>query len=92
MGRVPGVLCEFWRKYRIYRISVRRARCHDRSVMKEATMVHGRKFAASLALLLAMLVPMIASCNTTAGVGKDISGAGGALSGAAEDAKPSDSK
>lgn len=55
-------------------------------------MIHGRKFAASLALLLAMLAPMIAGCNTTAGVGKDISGAGSALSGAAEDAKPGDSK
>lgn len=55
-------------------------------------MMHARKLAASLALLLALVAPLIAGCNTTAGVGKDISAAGGALSGSAEEAKPGNSK
>lgn len=57
-------------------------------------MMHGRRFTASLALLLlfAALTPMIVSCNTTSGVGKDISAAGGALSNGAEQAKPGPSR
>ena len=42
---------------------------------------------ATLLLMVLALVGGLAGCNTTSGVGQDIEAAGGAIEGAAEDAK-----
>ena len=39
-------------------------------------------------LALAMAMPLLAACNTTAGVGQDVSAGGHALTNAADKAKP----
>ena len=39
-------------------------------------------------LALAMAMPLLSACNTTAGVGKDVSAGGHALTNAADKAKP----
>ena len=51
-------------------------------------MMRDRRLASLLMMLFAVFAMALAGCNTTAGVGKDISGAGGALSNAARPAQP----
>ena len=51
-------------------------------------MMRDRRLASLLMMLFAVFSMALAGCNTTAGVGKDISGAGGALSNAARPAQP----
>ena len=45
------------------------------------------KLAATL-LALSMAMPLLSACNTTAGVGQDLSAGGHALTNSAEKAKP----